>query len=43
MCAQKLSFDYAQTLHTVRIVHNAHNDGKLTIIFGGGDEIEETL
>lgn len=25
MCAQKLSFDYAQTLHTVRIVHNAHS------------------
>lgn len=24
MCAQKLSFDYAHTLHTVRIVHNAH-------------------
>ena len=43
MCAQKLSFDYAHTVHTVRIVHNAHNDGKLTIIFGGGYEIEETL
>ncbi len=25
MCAQKLSFDYAHTLHTVRIVHNAHS------------------
>ena len=24
MYAQKLSFDYAHTLHTVRIVHNAH-------------------
>mgnify|MGYP007077595589 CR=1 FL=1 len=22
---QKLSFDYAHTLHTVRIVHNAHS------------------
>ena len=43
MCAQKLSFDYAHTVHTVRIVHNAHNDGKLTIIFGGSYEIEETL
>ena len=43
MCTQKLSFDYAHTLHTVRIVHNAHNDGTLTIIFGGGYEIEEAL
>ena len=25
MYAQKLSFDYAHTLHTVRIVHNAHS------------------
>lgn len=25
MCAQKLSFDYAHILHTVRIVHNAHS------------------
>ena len=25
MCTQKLSFDYAHTLHTVRIVHNAHS------------------
>ena len=25
MCAQKLSFDYAHTLHTVRIIHNAHS------------------
>ena len=25
MCAQKLSFDYAHTLHTVRIVHNTHS------------------
>lgn len=25
MYAQKLSFDYAHTLHTMRIVHNAHS------------------
>lgn len=25
MYAQKLSFDYAHALHTVRIVHNAHS------------------
>ena len=25
MYAQKLSFDYAHTLHTVRIIHNAHS------------------
>lgn len=25
MYAQKLSFDYAHTLHTVRIVHNTHS------------------
>lgn len=25
MYAQKLSFNYAHTLHTVRIVHNAHS------------------
>lgn len=31
MCAQKLSFDYAHTLHTVRIVHNAHSVHRLRV------------